>query len=157
MPKERIALKQISDCDLEFLFRVYASTREEELKQTDWSDEIKLGFLSMQFHAQHTQYMENYPNKVFSLILYDDMPVGRLYLNRSINEIRIVDIAILPEYCGQGIGATLLKDIQQESTAKNITVSIHVEKYNPALNLYKRLGFEIVEDRDVYYFMEWKP
>lgn len=157
MLKQDISLKAITNDDLNFLFRVYASTREDELSQTDWGDEQKLDFLNMQFNAQHKQYMENYPGKEFSIILFNDTPVGRLYLNRGNKEIRIVDIAVLKEFRGQGIGSSLLNGILKEGHSTNKVVSIHVEKYNPALSLYRRLGFQVTADREVYHFMERFP
>lgn len=111
----------------------------------------------MQFNAQHQQYMENYPGKEFSIILFNGTPVGRLYLNRSSTEIRIVDIAVLKEFRGQGIGSALLDGILKEGDSGNKVVSIHVEKNNPALRLYRRLGFQVTADREVYHFMERLP
>ena len=157
MLPQNISLKAISQDDLNFLFQVYASTREDELNQTDWSDKQKLDFLTMQFNAQHKQYMENYQDKQFSLILFQGTPVGRLFLNRAHTEIRIVDIAILKEYRGQGIGSSLLNEILQEGDCTNKVVSIHVERSNPALHLYQRLGFHVTADREVYHFMERLP
>ncbi|MCP4663054.1 MAG: GNAT family N-acetyltransferase [bacterium] len=36
-------------------------------------------------------------------------------------------------------------------------VRIHVERFNPAMRLYERLGFTQVDDQGVYYLMEWSP
>lgn len=156
MINEDIAFRAITDNDIPFLVEVYASTREEELQMTDWSDVEKKAFIDMQFTAQHTQYMANYKNKEFSIIMYKGDKVGRLYLNRMEDDIRIVDIAILSKHRGKGIGTPILKNILKEGAQTNRCVTIHVEKYNPAITLYERLGFKIIADREVYHFMEWK-
>ena len=84
-------------------------------------------------------------------------PLGRLYVHRGETDIRIVDIALLPEHRGRGIGSHLLRAILDEAAKRGRTVSIHVERFNPALRLYERLGFAHVADTGVYYLMEWRP
>jgi GNAT superfamily N-acetyltransferase len=66
------------------------------------------------------------------------------------------DIALLPEYCNRGIGTTLLRDLQSEAAAAGKPLRIHVERFNPTLRLYERLGFRQIDDRGVYLFMEWR-
>jgi len=80
-----------------------------------------------------------------------------LYLDNSDHEIRIVDIALLPQFCGQGIGGKILKTILETGDQAHKAVSIHVEKNNPALNLYQRLGFQQQKDVGVYWFMSRLP
>ncbi len=151
-----ITYRPITAEDEEFLCRVYASTREEELAQTDWDNAQKENFLRMQFHAQHTHYQTYYTGAQFQIILWYDEPIGRLYLAYWKNEIRLIDIALLPAHRGQGLGATIIKRIQAEGAEAGLPVCIHVEKFNPALRLYERLGFRAIEDKGVYWFMEWQ-
>ena len=93
----------------------------------------------------------------------DGQPAGRLYVSREEDDIRIVDVALLPEYCNRGIGTTLLRGLQSEAAAAGKPLAtagrllrIHVERFNPALRLYERLGFHPIADRGVYLFMEWR-
>jgi ribosomal protein S18 acetylase RimI-like enzyme len=151
-----IALRPICSEDLQFLCTVYASTREPELTTLPWDAAQKAAFLQMQFDAQHAQYQEHYAGASFDIILVDGQPAGRLYVKRATDEFRIVDIALLPEFCNRGIGTTLLKDLQAEATAAGRPLRIHVERFNPALSLYQRLGFREIADRGVYLFMEWR-
>ena len=152
-----IRLRSIRPEDEPFLQRVYASTREEELKQVDWDAQQKEAFLRMQFEAQHTHYMKYYPDATFDLILDDDKPIGRLYVDRRPDEIRIIDIALLPEFQRSGTGGGLLETLFEEARKAGLPVSIHVEKFNPTLYWYERLGFRQVEDKGVYLLMEWRP
>jgi len=152
-----ISLRPITAADEQFLSEVYASTRMEELAPVPWSDEQKIAFLRDQFTLQHRYYQENYAGSRFDVILRDGEPVGRLYVGRWPKEIRIVDIAILPAHRNSGIGTAILRELMDEASAAGRTVSIHVERYNPALRLYQRLGFTEVEDRGVYALMEWTP
>jgi ribosomal protein S18 acetylase RimI-like enzyme len=150
-----ISLRPTTVEDNEFLYRVYASTRQEELAQVDWNTAQKEAFLRMQFEAQAKYYSENYVGAQFQIVLLKDTPVGRLYVARWAKEIRIMDIALLPEYRGRGIGSALLKEILAEGQARGVPVTIHVERLNPALHLYDRLGFRLAEDKGVYYLLEW--
>jgi len=152
-----ITFRPIGPEDLEFLYQVYASTRADELAVVDWDDAQKDAFLRLQFNAQHEAYQETYEGDDFLMILLDDQPIGRLYIGRWQKEIRIIDIALLPEYRNRGIGGAILQDILAEGARTGKPVTIHVEMFNPALRLYERLGFRQLEERGVYYFMAWSP
>ncbi len=67
-----------------------------------------------------------------------------------------MDIALLPEHRGRGIGTRLVQDVLDEARASGRSVSLHVEETNPAKRLYERMGFVDVEDRGVYILMEWR-
>ncbi len=150
-------LRPVTDQDLDILRTIYASTREDEMRMTGWNaDEIR-NFLTMQFNTQHRYYQSTYANDSFQLIMVGDAVAGRLYLGRWPEEIRIIDITLLPAFRGQGIGHRLLHDVQLEATAKHLQISIHVEKNNPAQRLYARCGFMITADAGVYWRMDWHP
>lgn len=151
-----IGFRPIRPDDKEFLFKVYAGTRQDELTVLPWREEDKELFLKMQFSAQHQYYQSHYPEAEFSIILLGDQPIGRLYVARWEKEIRIIDIALLPEHRGAGVGTKIMKDLLTEAARAKKRVRIHVERNNPALRLYERLGFTTIEDRGVYLFMEWK-
>ena len=150
-----ISLRPLREDDLPFIYRVYASTREEELSVVPWSEEQKEDFLRMQFEAQHAYYQEQFPGASFDLILVDGQQVGRLYVDRRRDEIRIIDIALLPERRGAGTGTALLQELLQEAVDAGKPVRIHVESNNPAMALYERLGFKMIEDLGVYHLMEY--
>ena len=99
-----VELRPIEPGEEEFLYRVYASTRQEELAQTGWGEALIETFLRQQFDAQSSYYRENYSETSFDVILADGRPIGRLYVARWPEEIRIVDIALLPVYRNAGIG-----------------------------------------------------
>jgi ribosomal protein S18 acetylase RimI-like enzyme len=141
-----------------FLLRLYRSTREEELAMVvDWTDEQKDWFIVMQFNAQHTWYQEHYVGASFDVILVDGEPAGRLYVHRREREIRLVDISFLPEFRNRSLGTALLRDLCVEAEAAGKPLTIHVEKYNPAMRLYQRLGFSRIDETGPYDLMEWKP
>ena len=153
----KIRFRAIREKDRKFLYRVYASTRADEMALVDWTEAEKTDFLRMQFEAQHKHYTEHYAQARFDLILKGRRPIGRLYVDRRPDEIRIIDIALLPEHRNAGIGAGLLQDLLDEAGRAGKPVRIHVEQFNPAMTLYHRLGFSKIEEHGIYWLMECRP
>lgn len=149
-----VTLRPITEDDLPILFEIYASTRVEELAQVpDWSHEQKRAFLFQQFAAQHQYYQQNYVKSSFDVIAQEGLIIGRLYVARWEKEWRIIDIAFLPAHRGKGVGTTLVKGLLKQSREIGLPLTIHVERNNPALNWYHRLGFKMVEDKGVYLLL----
>jgi ribosomal protein S18 acetylase RimI-like enzyme len=151
-----LTFRPIGDADLPFLARLYASTRTDELAPVPWSAEEKAVFLESQFRLQHAHYQRHYVGADWLVIFRAGAAAGRLYLARWTREHRIVDIAFLPDHRRHGLGSALLRDLMNEAAAAGKDLTIHVEKMNPALRLYQRLGFETSEDKGVYDLMRWK-
>jgi ribosomal protein S18 acetylase RimI-like enzyme len=151
----RVALRPATPADRDLLLRVYSSTREEELAPVPWPPEAKEAFLRQQFDAQDAWWRTHYAGATFAVIVADGVDAGRLYLWESPSEVRIVDVALLPEARRGGIGTRLVRDVQERAAAAGKSVTIHVERMNPALRLYERLGFRLVEDKGVYLFLSW--
>lgn len=151
-------LTDFSSENLAYLRQIYASTRQQELALTDWSLTEKMAFVDHQFFAQHNYYLKVYPGAFYSLISVDKQVAGRLYLNEDNGELRIVDISLLPEFRNLSYGTGLLRDLQHYCQQKDQSLSIHVEQFNPAKNLYQRLGFKFAQTYDeVYILMRWQP
>lgn len=155
--EENIGFRPITEGDLPFLGRVYASTREEELSVTGWTPDTIRAFLASQFQAQHRYYREQFASASYQVILVDGREAGRLYIDRRESEIRIIDIALLPEFRGRGIGSHILGRILDEASRAGKPVRIHVEMSNPAMSLYQRLGFRKIDEHGLYHLMEWTP
>ncbi|MEP6733797.1 MAG: GNAT family N-acetyltransferase [bacterium] len=154
---DALTLRPITDADLPFLYRVYALTRWEELAQTDWTDDQKQEFLRQQFLAQHEWWQKEYDATSFDIVVRVGVPIGRLYVARWERELRIVDIAILPEHRCGGVGTRLIERVIAEAERSGRAVRIHVEAFNRARFLYERLGFAQIEDKGVYLLMERPP
>jgi ribosomal protein S18 acetylase RimI-like enzyme len=140
--------------DLPFLSRLYASTRQDEMRLVDWTGAQKAAFLQDQFEKQHRHYLEHYPRAQWLVIEREGTPVGRIYLERTSAEIRLMDVALLPAVRGQGVGSALMHALLAAGDQAGLPVSLHVEPFNPAMRLYRRLGFDDVETRGYYQFMK---
>ena len=151
-----IHFRSASQEDDPFLCQVFASTRERLLASLPFDAAQKEAFARQQHLCQDQYYRQQYPHASFEIVCSGDQPIGRLYLNRTREEILIVDIALLPEFRGAGIGGALLNDLLAEAAQTGRQVTIHVDKFNPALRLYQRLGFRIVHDAGADWAMEWQ-
>ncbi len=149
------ALRPETDADIPVLMRIYASTREEELAPVPWTDQQKRAFVTQQFEAQRAHYRKYFADCTFDVIEQRGTPAGRLYLQVRQTQLHIIDITLLPELRRRGIGTAILEALQETGRGCGKGVGIMVEKFNPALRLYERLGFVPIADHDVYLEMEW--
>lgn len=153
-----VRLRAVGVEDEDFLLQVYAASRADELALVPWDEEQKRAFVRQQFEAQHAQYYERFPDAEYSVILYGDRQVGRFWIGRTPEQIRLLDIAILPEFQNRGIGAALLKTLLAESEAAGKPLRHMVFKMNTAaLRFYERFGFSPIEDIGAYIHMERRP
>ena len=152
---EAVQLRPLQPEDRAFLYNLYCSTRAGEMALFDWDDMQKQAFLTMQFNAQHHYYTSQFPNAHFDILELGNEAIGRLYTDRHQHEIHIIDITLLPGLRGQGIGGALLKALLAEAASTDKCVSIQVEQLNPAMRLYQRLGFTVVQNDGIYMQMKW--
>lgn len=152
-----VSLRPAAAADEPFLRRVYASTRELELSVIPWSREERRRFVDGQFDRQDAYYREHYDGASFAVVEVNGEPAGRLYVARWDDEIRVIDVTLLPEHRGRGVGTQLLQELVEEGRRAGKRVTIHVEKPNPARRLYEGLGFAAVEDKGLYLLMEAMP
>lgn len=151
-----VTLRPVVPEDLEVLLAVYDAGRGRELDQVGWLPGQRDAFVRMQFQAQDRHYRANHRHASFDLIEVGGRAAGRLTVDRAENDMRVVDLALLPEFRGRGIGGMLLGRILGEAAANARTVSIHVEVHNPAARLYERLGFRPVAHLGVYRLLRWE-
>jgi len=154
---QTVGFRSANDADQQFLCTLYASTREDEMRLVDWPEAQINAFLGMQFDAQHRYYREQFPAAAYLVVEQEGEAIGRIYVDRRADELRLIDIALIPEARNQGLGKALLMDLLDEGQAMGLPVRIHVERFNPAMHLYLRLGFAPIEDQGVYQLLEWRP
>ena len=150
-----ITLRPVGPDDYDFLVEVYGSTRAEELALTPWTTEQQQAFVRSQFAAQQDYYAEKYPTASHDIILSDNRPVGRLYVVRLDQEIRIIDITLLPGERNAGIGSFLIKQLLDEANRSQKMTRIFVEEFNPSLRLFERLGFSPSEQHGIHLLMQY--
>ena len=153
-----LALRPVTTADEEFLLSVYASTRADELAQVEWPEGQQEAFVKWQFDLQRREYDARFPDAEYYLILIDNCPAGRIWIGTDAEQIRLLDIALLPEFQNRGAGTLLLRRLIDEAQSKNKPLRHMVFVLNnDAHRFYERLGFKIIEDLGAYKHMEWRP
>jgi ribosomal protein S18 acetylase RimI-like enzyme len=153
LPRE-YGLRPREEADIAFLRELYAATREDELRPLAWPAQQKQAFLFDQFDKQHAHYLQHYPQARWWVVTHGGVPVGRLYVARTERDLRIMDVTLQGAHRNRGLGTALMRALLEQAQAAGVPASLHVEPFNPALRLYRRLGFVHVETRGVYLFME---
>jgi len=152
-----VTLRPVGPDDHEFLVEVYGSTRAEELALVPWTTEQQQAFVRSQFAAQQDHYAKKYPTASHDIIMSNGRPVGRLYVARLDQEIRIIDITLLPAERNAGIGSCLIKQLLDEANSSGKITRIYVEEFNPSLRLFERLGFSPSEQHGIHLLMQCNP
>jgi ribosomal protein S18 acetylase RimI-like enzyme len=152
-----ITLHRAQSDDEAFLFAVYSGTRMQEMALTGWLPTQQEQFLRMQFEAQSSSYRMQFPDADYWVIRCNGVAAGRMIVNRSEDEILLVDIALLPEHSNRKIGSLLMNRLLEEAGQAGKPVRLHVERFNPALGWYERLGFKTVSESEIYLEMIWRP
>jgi ribosomal protein S18 acetylase RimI-like enzyme len=151
-----ITLRPERPGDEAFLREVYGSTRQEELEASGMPLEMRAAFLDMQFKAQQQGYHSTFPQAEFQVIMLGNQAVGRMVVNRNVEELRLVDIALLPEHRNRGIGTALIQKLSTEATATGQPLRLSVIKGQRAFRLYQRLGFARTGESGGRDLMEWR-
>jgi ribosomal protein S18 acetylase RimI-like enzyme len=136
------------------LFELFISAQAGDFDAMPLPEEHKKALLHMQFEAQHASYRDRFPGASHDIILLDMQPIGRLYVARSVDEIRLVDIALLPAQRGLGLGTKYVSALVDEGKNTGLPLRLSVALSNPAQYLYLRLGFRATGDDGVYIAME---
>src|SRR5690242_2078390 len=152
-----LELRAVSEPDNPFLLALYMSTREEELAQAEWQEGQKEMFVRWQFELQRREYDERFPDATYKLIVVDGQPAGRIWVGADQAQIRLLDIALLPDFQNRGVGTILLHRLMDDARQRGKALRHMVFMLNDnAKRFYERLGFVSIEDLGAYQHMEWK-
>ena len=152
-----VILRPVNESDESFLLALYGSTRDEELAQAEWAEGQKEAFLRWQFDLQRREYLQRFPDARYELITVNGEPAGRFWTGEDAEQIRLLDIALLPEFQKRGVGTVLLRRLMDEAVRanKNLRHMVFVLN-NDAHRFYERLGFVVIEDLGAYKHMEYR-
>ncbi|MGA9768893.1 MAG: GNAT family N-acetyltransferase [Blastocatellia bacterium] len=150
-----VTLRPARPDDEPFLYELYCSTRNDDLAAEELNSPQQQVLLRMQFIGQQHSYRAQYPLADHDIILLDGQMIGRVMVERSDQEIRGVDIALLPDYRSAGFGGAIIQNLLDEARLAGKPFRIQVVRTNRARRLYDRLGFREIGDTATHYIMEW--
>jgi ribosomal protein S18 acetylase RimI-like enzyme len=140
-PADSFFLRPATPEDRDFLVDLYVSTRENELPF------FGEALIRMQYEMRQTHYSLRFPQLNPEIIMVAGHRSGALQVDRSPEEIRVVDIALLPDFRARGIGSAVLALLIEEGDRNALPLALTVSKSNArARRLYERLGFQVTED-----------
>jgi ribosomal protein S18 acetylase RimI-like enzyme len=141
---------------------------DEELWKLTFFDSVRSNFamlnlpdadldrlLSIQYNAQRAGYAVNYPDAANQIIVLDGVDAGRVIWTTELGDLTLIDIAILSEHRGKGIGGAVLNWFLEKGRVAGLPVRLSVAKGNRAIRLYERLGFLTAKDLGSHFQMEW--
>jgi GNAT superfamily N-acetyltransferase len=152
-----ISLRPVAAGDEETLLEIYQSSRGDDLRGLGWAEDRISEFLEMQYEAQQHFHESEYQHADDEIILREGKPAGRLIVERREHEIRCIDVTLLPEHRDSGIGAFLIRKLQDEARLANKPLRLQVIRFNRAVKLFERLGFVRTSETGTHFQLEWTP
>ncbi len=141
-----------------FLYDLYLAIRGPQFARVPITPAQKEQLLRMQFQAQLSSYTQQFPNSCYHIVVLDSKPVGRLWFAPVNGGFHLVDIAIHPNFQSKGLGAVIVQRLQAEAQRAKLPIGSTVDRFNPgSLRFHQRLGFTIVREDQLQYYMEWRP
>jgi ribosomal protein S18 acetylase RimI-like enzyme len=144
-------LRSAGPNDREVLWEIFRSSRAGAPL------ELPEPLLRMQHSAREAAYRAAYPDATDDLILIDGAVVGRVLVCRSPGEHRVVDLAVIQQHQGRGVGTRVLHSLAEEASKAGKPLRLTVATDNPAARLYRRIGFAIVSSDGVNLQLELAP
>jgi GNAT superfamily N-acetyltransferase len=157
MPEPSITLRPAVEEDQDFLLTLFKSSRGDDLRGLGWEEERIGEFLELQYEAHQNFLNADHPTLDDQIVLADGTPVGRLAIEQRPNEIRVVDMSLLPDYRNSGTGALLIQELQTQAAAAKRPLRCQVIRFNRAVVLFERLGFRRTSETGSHFQMEWMP
>lgn len=152
----RFALRPEVETDKPFRLALFRTSRGPGWDQLPLPADMLARMMEQQFHAQTQGYRAAYPRARLEIVMVDGEPVGRLATDRDAEAVRLIDIAVIPERRGQGIGRAILRALMDEAAAAGTSVTLQVARDNlGAQRLYHRLGFALSAADETHLSLCW--
>lgn len=92
------------------------------------------------------------------IIVLEGRDIGWTQVTERDADLNLAQIQILDEFCGRGIGTSFIRDLQRRAANEGRTVSLSAVRTNRAIELYRRLGFAVIDPAaSPIIDMVWRP
>lgn len=150
-------MRPARDSDRIFMESLYKSTRDD-LRLIDAEEDFIEELIDMQQNAQSEGYGDKFPNAMYFIIEKHNERVGRVVVDFGPNEVRLVDIAIIPAARGNGFGKGVIQALQMAAAKICVPLTLCVYKTNvDAYRLYLSLGFQVADTSPTNDMLMWYP
>lgn len=122
-----------------------------------YRDLVETQFGSWDTNTEHQKFNKKWKEQEFQKIYLQDELIGGIWIQEFEDYFQLREIQIHPLFQNQGIGTTLLQQLIKRSIETKKEVRLRVLRQNPAIKLYLRLGFVIVDENKMQYHMLFCP
>jgi ribosomal protein S18 acetylase RimI-like enzyme len=134
-----------------FLRRLMMGVIAEELGAAAWPEPMRSHLMEIQYQTRRQARRMDHPASRSFILKADGENAGWMLISTPSDVVWLVEIAVLPELQGRGIGSAAIRRL----LTPGATVRLHVNKTNGrAITLYHRLGFTTVDSNEVQWVME---
>lgn len=138
-----IAMKKYTPVDYVFVYQLKKECYYPYVSEIwGWNEEKQTDY----FKA----FLENAKENM-NIIYARDRRIGMINWKTDADTCELENICLLPEYRNQGTGSRLLTEIIENCGYSKIRLQVF--KKNPAVHLYQRLGFSVVEETENHFRM----
>jgi ribosomal protein S18 acetylase RimI-like enzyme len=153
-----VVLRLESTQDEPFLHRLILETIGAELGALEWPEPMRTHLLGVQYTARRQSHRANFPEAASQVIEVDGKAAGWAVVITMPHEVRLVEIMVLAEFRGRGIGTAVIRRILASAAEAGKPVRLNVNVTNQkAIALYERLGFGRIDGDEVQHLMECPP
>ena len=117
----------------------------------------QIDFMYERMYSNEAILQQTQDGHTFLMYLENDKILGFIsYIRQENNIINIPKIYVKPEAHGKGIGKLLLQEVEKIAQKNKVGfLELNVNRKNPAMYFYKKLGFELYEKADIAYGKFW--
>ncbi len=160
-PLKAMTIGSVHAVDMTYELRT-ASSRDdqwlERLRREVYRDLFDATFGGWDETRHNRQFAECLSKGGISIIVVAGEPVGMIQRLEESGNLRISEIQIAPGHQNQGIGTQVLADLiaraHQEQKAVRLSLGL---KNHGAYRLYRRLGFQEVEQSSSHWHLACEP
>jgi ribosomal protein S18 acetylase RimI-like enzyme len=152
-----VTTRPMIDDDSMLLFELYASARAEELSRSGWATPQQRSFFRMQAMNQEQFYLRHHAHLDRRTVCINGFSAGRVLVDRGADVHTIVDFGILPSFRARGVGSLVIAQVLADAAAAGVPVELEIHPGNEAVRLCRRLGFDVIDERDERIRMRWSP
>jgi ribosomal protein S18 acetylase RimI-like enzyme len=142
----QVSLRPSRPSDYQFALYLYLESTKRLLLQLGRWDESRVV----------ARFKAGYKPEEVQVILSDAVDIGWIQASNSADELHLDQLHIINHFRNLGIGTGLIHDLQDRARRTGKTVGLNVIRGNPAIVLYRRLGFRIVGEDEEKLKMRWE-
>ena len=152
-----LGIRPSRDADKPFIKSLYNATRDD-LRLIDAESDFVEALIEQQQQAQTVGYGDQFPNAMYFIVEKLNERIGRVVIDFGSNEIRIVDIAFIPQARNKGYGTTVIRALKQAAGTACAPLVLTVYKSNSvAKRFYEQEGFKVEQSDQMTELMAWYP